>query len=300
MKWCVAPVLGACVLAAGTGRADDAAKKDDDDAAKKDLALLEGTWVIAGKEFMGKKATKEEVEKLRGKLVIKDGKWALWSDDNDKGKEEIVYEATFKFDAAAKPKELDLAYTSGVDKGTTKKAIYEIDGDTLRVCYPFMGAGRPTEFAGPPEGKALLMTYKRVRKEDENTGKRDLVLLEGTWVIAGKEFMGKKASKEEVETLAAESEMVIKEGKRTLNDLIAKKIASEATLKLDATAKPKAMDLTYTSGDLKGETVHAIYEIGGDMLKVCYPLEPDAERPTELAGKLDGKAFLLTYKRVKK
>jgi len=298
MKWCVVLVLGACVQAAGTGRADDAAKKDDDDAAKKDLALLEGTWVVAGKEFMGKKATKEEVEKLRGRLVIKDGKWALWSDDNEKGKEEIVYEATFKLDPKAKPKELDLAYTNGEQKGTTDKAIYEIDGDTLRVCYPFMGAGRPAEFAGPPDGKALLMTYKRVKQDD--TEKRDLALLEGTWVITGKEFMGKKADEEEVKKLAAASEVIFKDGKRALNDLESSKIRTEATLTLDPAAKPKAMDLTYTSGDVKGKTDHAIYELDGDALKVCYTLEPGADRPTEFAGKPDGKTFVLTYKRVKK
>jgi uncharacterized protein (TIGR03067 family) len=162
MRAAIALTLGACLLVAG----NDAGKKEDDDTEKRDLALLEGTWAIAGKEFMGKKATKEEVEKLTAacEVVVKDGKWTLWSDDNETGKKEIVNEGTLKLDPKATPKELDLAYTKGQDKGTTDKAIYDIDGDTLKVCYAFMSAERPTEFAGKGDGKALFMTYKRVKK----------------------------------------------------------------------------------------------------------------------------------------
>jgi uncharacterized protein (TIGR03067 family) len=161
MRMTVLLTLAACLLVSGVGRADDAEKKDDD-AAKKDLAALEGTWVIAGKEFMGKKATKDEIDKIaaESQLVIKDGKSTL----SDVLMKETVYEATLKLDPTAKPKAIDIAHTRGEMKGTTDKAIYEIDGDALKVCYPFMSDERPTEFAGPPDGKALLLTYKRVKK----------------------------------------------------------------------------------------------------------------------------------------
>jgi uncharacterized protein (TIGR03067 family) len=137
-------------------------------------------------------------------------------------------------------------------------------------------------------------------KEKDDAIKKDLAALEGTWVITGKEFMGKQATKEEIDDLAAESELVIKDGKSTRTDLATKKIVNEATLKLDPTAKPKTVDVTYTSGPVKGTTDKAIYEIDGDTLKVCYTLEPGAERPTEFAAKPDGKTFVLTFKRVKK
>jgi uncharacterized protein (TIGR03067 family) len=137
-------------------------------------------------------------------------------------------------------------------------------------------------------------------KENDDAIKKDLASLEGTWQITSKEFMGKQATKEEIEELAAESELAIKDGKATRTDLATKKVVNEGTLKLDPTAKPKAVDIMYTSGPVKGETDKAIYEIDGDTLKVCYSLEPDAERPTEFATKPDGKAFVLTFKRVKK
>jgi hypothetical protein len=38
----------------------------------------------------------------------------------------------------------------------------------------------------------------------------------------------------------------------------------------------------------------------GDTLKVCYAFEKNGKRTTEFAGKGDGRALVMTYKRVKK
>jgi uncharacterized protein (TIGR03067 family) len=134
-------------------------------AERNELAALEGTWVIIGKEFMGKKATDEEVKELAGKTVIKGGKITEWN--GEKGKEEIISESTFKLDPKAKPKAMDLKIISGPIKGETQLAIYdyELDGDTLKICYSFgKGEKRPTEFAGKFDGAALFLTYKRIKK----------------------------------------------------------------------------------------------------------------------------------------
>jgi uncharacterized protein (TIGR03067 family) len=128
---------------------------------KKELTALQGTWVIVGKEFMGIKASEEEVKKLTGKTVIKGDKITEWA--GEPGKQKITSESTFKLDRAAKPKTMDLKYTRGVLKGDTQLAIYELDGDTLKVCYSFgKGEKRPTKFAGKVDGKALFLTYKRL------------------------------------------------------------------------------------------------------------------------------------------
>jgi uncharacterized protein (TIGR03067 family) len=161
MRQGIALILAAGVLVTGPASGESAPIEDP---AKKELQLLAGTWVIAGRELMGKQASKDEVEKLTAEIVIKDGKWTLWSDDTGTGKKEIVSEATLKLDAKAKPKTLDLTYTSGELKGTTDKVIYEVTGDTLKVCYPLEDSERPTEFAGKADGKAFLLTYKRVKK----------------------------------------------------------------------------------------------------------------------------------------
>jgi uncharacterized protein (TIGR03067 family) len=134
----------------------------DDTEPKTELAALQGKWVIVGKEFMGKKATKEEIKKLGGEMVIKERTVTQWADEF--GEKEIVSKAKFVLDPKAKPRALDLTYTDGVLKGERAPAIYELKGDTLRVCYAMKDEKRPTEFAGKGDGKALLMIYKRVKK----------------------------------------------------------------------------------------------------------------------------------------
>jgi uncharacterized protein (TIGR03067 family) len=154
----MALIIAALVAVVGIARAHEARQQEDDDA-KKDLALLQGTWKIVGKEFMGKKATKEEIEELKGATVIQGNKKTEWT----QGKE-IISEATFKLDPKAKPKALDLTYISGPLKEKMDLAIYEVTGDTLRVCYPIEESKRPTEFAGKADGKTLLLTYQRAKK----------------------------------------------------------------------------------------------------------------------------------------
>ena len=96
-------------------------------------------------------------------------------------------------------------------------------------------------------------------------------------------------------------ELVIKDGTATKweEESGKKEITSQAKLTLDPTTKPKSIDIAHTKGDLKGETVLAIYELKEDSLKVCFAVE-DEKRPKTFAGEKDGKACLMTYKRVKK
>jgi uncharacterized protein (TIGR03067 family) len=153
-------IIAACVVV-GTARGHDPGQKDDD-AAKKDLALLQGTWVIVAKEYKGKQATKEEVAELTGVTVIKDNKKTEWTESL--GKKSIISEATFKLDPKAKPKAIDFFYSSGPVKEKSDLAIYEVTQDTLRVCYSLEDGKRPTEFAGKADGNAVLLTFKRVKK----------------------------------------------------------------------------------------------------------------------------------------
>jgi len=68
---------------------------------------------------------------------------------------------TIKLNPKAKPKELDINGTDGPNKGKTILAIYELDGDTLRVCYDLGGKNRPTEFKTKEGSQLFLVTYKR-------------------------------------------------------------------------------------------------------------------------------------------
>jgi uncharacterized protein (TIGR03067 family) len=113
---------------------------------------IEGTWLPSTAEIAGKKFP-DEVRKTI-KLVIKDGKYTVTVGKNvDKG--------TCKLDPKAKPKALDITGAEGPNKGKKILAIYERDGDTLRVCYDLSGKGRPTEFKTKEDTQLFLVTYKR-------------------------------------------------------------------------------------------------------------------------------------------
>jgi uncharacterized protein (TIGR03067 family) len=71
----------------------------------------------------------------------------------------------------------------------------------------------------------------------------------------------------------------------------------EFTFKLDPAAKPKAIDVTFELGTLLG-----VYELDGDVLKVCYSELQESEkgrRPTEFATPADSKRYLWVLKREK-
>src|SRR5205823_4754039 len=86
-------------------------------------------------------------------------KWTL-----DYGSGEI--EGTLKIDAAKKPKTIDLSMN-----GEDRLGIYEIDGDTLKICYNDPGEERPKEFKSKEDTKISLSAYKRVKDKDKDKGK---------------------------------------------------------------------------------------------------------------------------------
>src|SRR6266571_2105623 len=75
-----------------------------------------------------------------------------------KGKDES---GTFKFDAAKTPKTMDIMVGDGPNKDKTLLTIYDLTGDTLKVCYSLDGKTRPDKFESTGENKYLLIVYKR-------------------------------------------------------------------------------------------------------------------------------------------
>jgi uncharacterized protein (TIGR03067 family) len=118
-------------------------------------ANFDGTWLPSAAE-LGGKPFPDEVRKAI-KLVIKGDKYTVTT-----GKQ--VDRGTVKLNPAAKPKELDVIGTDGPNKGKTILAIYERDGDTLRVCYDLSGKGRPKEFKTKEGTQQFLVTYKREKR----------------------------------------------------------------------------------------------------------------------------------------
>lgn len=75
----------------------------------------------------------------------------------------MVEAATQKLDPSKSPKTLDAKVTDVPNKGAVILGIYEISGDTLKVCFDPEGKKRPTEFKGV-SGSQTLVVHKRVKK----------------------------------------------------------------------------------------------------------------------------------------
>lgn len=118
----------------------------------KDADAIKGTWLAATAELGGRPFPDEVRKSIQ--LTLKGGTYTVTVGKNpDRG--------TVKLDPSATPKAMDVTGTEGPNKGKTFPAIYELDGDTLRICYDLGGKARPTEFKTAAGTQQFLVTYKR-------------------------------------------------------------------------------------------------------------------------------------------
>lgn len=114
---------------------------------KRDEEKIVGTWAMVSGEKGGEAAPENFVKSFR--LTFK-GEGKLTA--NSKGNHA---EGTFKLDAAKKPSQLDISL-----EGKSITGIYELDGDTLKLCVT-EGGERPGEFKSPQGSKVMVMVLKR-------------------------------------------------------------------------------------------------------------------------------------------
>ena len=79
-----------------------------------------------------------------------------------------------------------------------------------------------------------------------------------------------------------------------LSGLLGEEKEWEFVFTLNPSAKVNTLDLT--RGDV---TVSAIYEVDGDLLKVCMANKPNSPRPEEFKADRSQSVTVKTYKRVK-
>jgi uncharacterized protein (TIGR03067 family) len=136
---------------------------------------------------------------------------------------------------------------------------------------------------------ALLLSAVPVLADD----KKDLNELQGTWEVTAMFADGKPETDESKKGIT----LVIKAEKITL-------VASEGqdkrsyTIKLDSAKKPKGIELA-PDGAVDGMTLLGIYEVKGETLTWCVPIEPGGKLPAKLTPKEGDQAMILTAKRVK-
>jgi uncharacterized protein (TIGR03067 family) len=138
------------ILAVGLLMAPDAPK---DDAAKKEYEKFTGTWKIESLVVEGTAGEAEQIKDVR--LVLKGNRFTLKQGDVS------TYGGTYVVDVSKKPKTIDILFESGPEKGNKALGIYELEGDTYKVCIALAGKQRPTEFASKPGSGLVLEVLKR-------------------------------------------------------------------------------------------------------------------------------------------
>jgi uncharacterized protein (TIGR03067 family) len=119
-------------LLAASGILQGSAQKPGDDELKK----IQGTWQFVSQEMEGKPRPREELAKLT--ITFTGDKWSVREGDK------VVQAGTHKLDPTKKPAQVDAIVTEGEDKGSKMLGIYELKGDTLKVCFDPQGKERPT------------------------------------------------------------------------------------------------------------------------------------------------------------
>jgi uncharacterized protein (TIGR03067 family) len=129
------------------------ARADDKADVKKELKKFEGAWTFETVEAGGKELPAAE---FKGMTVAFEGdKYSVKKGD------EVIETATLKLDPSQSPKTFDSTVTEGPNKGTVILGIYEISGDTLKVCFDPEGKKRPTEFKTASGSQTTLVVHKR-------------------------------------------------------------------------------------------------------------------------------------------
>ena len=117
-----------------------------------DAKAIEGSWTPIKAEFGGQPIPDAVLKTISLKLA--GGKYGVMAEGHpDNG--------TYSLNTAVQPKSTAVTGTDGPNKGKTFPCIYELNGDTLRICYDLSGAKRPSEFKSVAGTKLYLVTYVR-------------------------------------------------------------------------------------------------------------------------------------------
>ena len=115
------------------------------DAPKNEMKELEGTWKLIA---IG---DREAVRDAADVLVFQGNQYSHTVNS------EVWGMGTYRIDPSKGPKTLDLLPMMG----RTRAGIYEVDSDTLRVCFRDLAPGRPAALTTQSPDQVVLV-YKRL------------------------------------------------------------------------------------------------------------------------------------------
>jgi uncharacterized protein (TIGR03067 family) len=153
MRIVLLTLLCTLVLTASGGTG---ARAGDNTDVEKERKKFQGTWTFESVEADGKKQPAAEFKGMT--LTFEGDRFTVKKGD------EVIMVGTQKLDPSRSPKAVDVKVAKGLNKGAVMLGIYEIRGDTLKVCFDPEGKKRPTEFKSASGSQTFVAVHKRVKK----------------------------------------------------------------------------------------------------------------------------------------
>jgi uncharacterized protein (TIGR03067 family) len=141
----------------GTGRSlrvfrRDPAARDCSAADGLEHLKFEGTWAPSSLTAAGRPAPPDSSRAAR--LTLRGDRFVSVDAQG-------TFHGTFKADAEATPRTIDLTYTDGPEAGHTLRGVYALEGDTYRICLSPAGQPRPKRLDDAGGGN-VVGVFKRL------------------------------------------------------------------------------------------------------------------------------------------
>ena len=133
------------------------AAADAPDANKKDLEKMQGDWAAVSAVRDGMALPDDDAQSLF--RTVKGDSFSVSRFDR------VVGQGTFTIDATKTPKTLDARPANAPAKAPPTLAIYEFDGERLKVCVAPPGQPRPADFACKAGSGHSLTVWEREKKK---------------------------------------------------------------------------------------------------------------------------------------
>jgi uncharacterized protein (TIGR03067 family) len=228
-----------------------------------------------------------------------------------------TYEGIVELEPNREPKAFDLVFTAGHAQGHRNLGIYQLEGDSWKICLATSGDIRPENFqttAGsgfaletleradathesekqPAKTAGIPSTSSHAASDAATSGPPTMTRvteLEGEWQMTSGVFNGR-----------AMDESMIKWCKRVTRGNVTRVLAGpqvflHATFTLDYTHKPPAIDYVNLEDPSKGKSQAGIFELSGDALQICVSA-PEQPRPADFSSEPGANLTYTAWRRV--